>query len=623
MNALGSSVNLKILATVLFLTAACLPAQAGQILTIAVTSNLEGRFSPDEKNQDDTDPLLLIAQGIQAERRAGRADLYLDMGNAFYPGALSKYSMGSVMMDYLEYFGCEASLVSSGDLGIRAESLAFLQEGKKTRLLSANLMKGDARMFAPYVLVPAGGGTVALVGLSSHNARVDVAEERVHNIKLAPESEALGAALAEIRAARPDARVILLSGLGMKDTIALLAAFPGIGLALCGGDGTGALYGGTASRIDLADGRSILCMPDAGGYYLASLELDEKITVRSVVRKEAAPAGPRDMRYLEFTDRLSLWKKKYREEEDIALADTGGREITLDDAKLLALLRERYGAEVAALDKGTLTASTFKGPIRNSDILRGVNQDNAIFIYTLSGDDLRKIMQAADGPELQGIRDDMIAGYPLEAARPYRVASTQAAHARISRILQGDIPYENSWQYVTELLALDLQGEGTVLRDDHAYIERRFRMTVDVVLSNFLDNSLVQRSESLEAPPGKPTETYHKWGMENRIDVTVYNRYHQFIFTPYMLYIKQDELYLQNLLRGTFVYNLNLHEIVKPYHKSQCDTVVRETNGERPVVIRETLGSNFIWKTFSAKLGAGFEKPVHEPVGSPRYGIET
>jgi len=596
---------------------------ARQELTIAVTSNLEGRFSPDEKDQDSTDQLLLIAQGISEERRTRRVDLYLDLGNAFYPGALSRYSMGSVVMDYLEYFGCDASLVSSRDLGIGAESLAFLQEGKRTRLLSSNLMRGEERMFAPYFLVPADGRAVAVIGISSGRTLVDIAEQQVHNIRLAAEKDALAGALAAVRAARPDARVVLLSGLSVRDTVALLAEFREVDLALCGGDSTGELFEGRTSRIDLADGRSLLFMPNAGGYYLAELVLDGAISVKQVVHRNAAPVAYQDERYREFAERLARWKRKYREEEDVELANTGSREVRLSDESLANLLRDRFNAEVAMVEKNTVTALPQRGAFRRSDVQRAVNQDYGIFVFTLTGDELARVMRAADSPVCRGVENDSVAGYRLEPNRSYRVAATQSAHARVAQILARDIPYRNTWQNVSELIAGDIRGPGTVFATDHAYLDRRFRATIDLYFSNFIDNSLVERSESLEAPPGKPSETYRKWGMENRADVAIFNRFHRFAFTPYMLYVRQDEFYLQNLLRGAFVYTFNLHEIVKPYHKSQCDTVVREVYGERPVVIRETAGSNFVWKTFQAKLGAGFEKPVHEPVSSPRYGVEA
>ncbi len=45
--------------------------------------------------------------------------------------------------------------------------------------------------------------------------------------------------------------------------------------------------------------------------------------------------------------------------------------------------------------------------------------------------------------------------------------------------------------------------------------------------------------------------------------------------------------------------------------------------GMRPAFIREIAGASFVYKTFEGKLGAGFERKIHDPVEDPVYGLET
>ena len=148
-------------------------------------------------------------------------------------------------------------------------------------------------------------------------------------------------------------------------------------------------------------------------------------------------------------------------------------------------------------------------------------------------------------------------------------------------------------------------------------------MMVDVWLSNFYDNSSVKKSDDIETPPGKPETTYEKWGLENKIDVTLYNQKHKFVITPYIYFVRQDDYYAQNLLRGTLFYTYNLFPVMKPYHKSQIDTVAKVVHGWRPLLVRETFGAFFETTKLNGKIGIGFEKQIKDPQETLFVGIET
>ncbi len=600
---------------------------AGEI-NLLLTHNLEGRFSLQEKGQDESDPLLVLAQNIIAERRAGKAELYLDLGNAFYPGTLSKYSFGSVMMDYFNYLGCDATLVSSRDLRIGIDNLEFLRKGRKTRLLSTGITRGKQRYFSPYFVYAKNTASVAIIGIPSRKIRFDIAEQDLYGVGLMKDAAALKQVHAEIGQSSVR-HVIALSGLGVRETMTLMNDHPWISIAICGGDYTGELFGGRAGRVDLADGRSIVILTEKSGYYLLSLAVEEGLGVRSLSRKLSAPIGTDNAAYREFANRLILWKRKFRDEEDRVLADIGPDEITAGDRRLMCLSRDRFNAEVALIESGTISPVTMRDGVKTSDILNMVNQDFYLFTFRLSGADLRKVFGADETLLVAGTDGKSVQGYPIVDSRRYRVVAPQAAFERVEQILSRDIVYTNSWMNITDLLMDDLKKQGVFTRDNCDHLDRRFRATVDFYLSNFFDQALVKKGDDMDEPPGQPYETYRQWGLENRIDFTIYNRLHQFIFTPYMLYTvlhtRDDDTYYyqNNLLRGTFVYNLNLHERVKPYHKSQCDTVIKVVDDYRPVVVRETAGANFTGDFVSAKLGLGFEKRVHDPVQIPAYGVEA
>jgi len=624
------AVLILIACIVIMIPGARSPLPAAESLRLIVTSNLEGRFSLTEENQEREDPLLLLAQSLFAERRSGRVDLHLDLGNAFYPGLLSKYSYGALMMDYLDFLSCDATLISSQDLRIGADTLDFLQRDRKTRLLSSNIIRSNKQLFTPYLVHSAGKAKIALMGLSSQRILFDVAEKNLYNIQMENGARILKDALDALE--KDGIRhVIVLSGMGFRETLALCAEHRRIGLALCGGDNKGELFGQNASRVELSDGRTVLALPEGGGYYLLDLLIDSGISVKSAARKPALHTRTDSDAYRDLLNRVSLWKKRFNEEERVVLLDTGNKEFRLDDGKMPFLLCDRFNAELSAVHRNTISPSTHRGAIMHLDLLRAVNQDYNVFVYSLTGAQIESIVGRDEEILVGGIENNRVQGYRLEKSRRYRVASPQPAFERVEQMLGARLPYRNSWETMSDVILADLKGKKSLLREDYGYLERRFRATIDLFVSNFIDNSVVHRGREDETPPGKPGESYRKWGLENKIDLTVYNRYHKITFTPYMNYVllytrEEDEYkfyYQQNLLRGTLLYQLNLHEVVKPYHKSQCDTVVRRVDRRRPVEIRETAGLLFYSEFISGKLGGGFEKKIYDPEGKPYAGLEA
>jgi hypothetical protein len=591
-------------------------------VSILLTSNLQGKFSLDIENQDIADPLLLLAQNVISETDHG-VDLYLDLGNAFYPGVLSKYSMGSVMMDFLDYFSCAAVLVSSKDLQIGTNNLEFLQTNKSVRLLSANIGKETGPIFTPWFEIERQGLRMAILGISSSKIEFDIAEKNLFGYSLIDHQDALATPLAEIKEAGID-HVVLLSGMNLKDTAEMVKANPQIGIALCGGDYTGHFFSTQASRMDLDDGRSVVIVNDTADYFRLELIIDKKIEIASFAPQEARPIPTDDFFYSSFKNRLTLWKEKFIEDETQLIANLNAAEFSVDDERFSQLLRDRFDCEVAIVEDNTINPSSVGHGLKPSDFLTMVNQDYFVFLFSLTGDELTKVNMQQEGLVITGLDSELVRvqGYPLVGNRPYRVAASQPAMRAIMHILRKPIAFTNTWMTVTDLLKEDLKNACIVLRDDYEYLDRRFRTTLDTYFSNFIDNSGVKKGDTIETPAGQSSKTYNKWGLEDKIDLTVYNQDHRFVFTPYMLYSRKDDDYLNNILRGTFLYEYNLHETIRPYNKFRCDTVVEEVDGLRPIVLRETLGISLLYDTFTGKLGIGFEKEVQDPAKAGLYGIE-
>ena len=140
------------------------------------------------------------------------------------------------------------------------------------------------------------------------------------------------------------------------------------------------------------------------------------------------------------------------------------------------------------------------------------------------------------------MRDNKVQGYIVDDKRLYRIVSTQSVYEDVARIVrERNLAYSNHWKSITDTVREDMENGQALIRSDYGYLERRFRGTIDVALSNYLDYADVSRDEKISTPPGQPKSSYTQWGMENMIVFTVYNNLHQFILTPYMNYVELNE----------------------------------------------------------------------------------
>lgn len=596
-------------------------ADAGDVLLV-LTANLGGRFTTAIQNQEAVDPMLILAQSLRRHQQKQSADLLIDLGNAFYPGPLSRYSHGSVMMDFLDYFDFSATLISSQDLNIGVNNLAFLGKGKNTALLSANIRQNGHPVFAPYFTVEIRGKRFAFVGITSSKGFFDIAEKALLDVSLADVDAVLNDALSALDQENIDF-IIVLSGLSQADNLALMQRFPAVSLCISGGDGAGDLYSVKANRVDLDSGRSVISLTRADGFYTLALNAGPRLAIRSLNFQSPAAYPVEDAGYAAFVGRLSLWKLRFAREGLETIAADLLEPIDVDSRKIADMLRDRFGAEVAILEPDAILSQTLSETISYTDILRLVTNDFPLFTYQLTGRELKRILRDPEGLIISGADAGIIQGYPVADNRRYKICSPQSVYDHLAKRLGRDIAYTNTWRTLSDEIRIDLIDERVMARNDFDYLERRFRFLADLAFSNFFDQSEVSRGDEMDNPPGKPAASYRKWGLENKAVLTLYNRDHMFELTPYVFFVRQDDLYLRNLLRGTLLYTYNLNPVARPYCKSQVDTVARSVDGLRPVLIRETIGAQVETEHITGKMGFGFEKQVRDPEEDLFSGIET
>ncbi|MFH2064892.1 MAG: hypothetical protein ABIK15_06830 [Pseudomonadota bacterium] len=589
--------------------------------TFLLTANLQGNFSTSAENQDQEDSMLVMAQALIQEKEKKSGDLMIDLGNAFYPGLLSKFSYGSVMMDYLDYFGFAATLVSSNDLNIGLGNLTFLAQSKKTTLLSANIEKNGQTVFSPYFTSIIKGKQFGFIGITSPKGFLDVAEKQLFEAGFCDIHQILSIHIDRLKAEKTD-YIVLLSGLSYEENFDLMEKHPDISLCISGGDSEGKLFMTSASRVDMDSGRSLVTLTKPDGFYSLTLAMGEKLEVDTLRFTHPSPSPTYSQNYLDFIKRLTLWKSQFASEGNQAVTENFSGQLSLNGHKTAELLRHRFGVEVVLLDKKAISPGMLAGRVTYSDILFIVNDDFPLFTYRISGKELKNAIRDQGNLLAAGIDNGQVQGYPINDKRTYRICSTQKVFERIEKQSDRVISYTNSWKSISDMISEDLKTDQVIAKNDFHYLDRRFGLLVDVSLSNFFEQSDVSRGSMDDVPPGKPTDSYTKWGIEDKIDFTIYNRYHQLILTPYIYFVSKDDDYLQNQLRGTLVYTYNLYPNVKPYHKSQADTVVQDVDGKRPLMFRETAGALFETRYLNGKLGLGFEKQTRDPANELVAGFE-
>ena len=607
---------------------------AQEKLTILFTSNLGGKFNLDLPEQEKTDPMVLAAQSVMHEADRGHT-LFMDLGNAFYPGVLSKYSYGAVVMDFFNYTACKTSLVSSKDLRLGVESLEFLQKESFTKLLAANIMRDDRPVFQPYIIEKTKNHSVAFVGLASKKVLFDVAEKQLYGIAVANEKDVMKKTIAELKE-KSVSHIVLLSGLEYTENMDLLNSFPEISCVIAGGDNKGQALNGHIVYVDTDDGRSILTVPPGKGYCLLSLVLDNNAWVSGFDFRPFAQHRIETQKYKAFLNRVTLWKKQFLQETDKEIINTGGKNLAIDQERMANLLRDKYGAEMALLGKDAVIPFSREGSVSYLDLLSAVNDNFTLYTMRLAGSDLLELKKSLKGQYITGIDDrNTVQGYVVQPKRSYSIVVSQGGYEEIKGILGRDLPHTNTWDTLLDAAVEDLSGRKVLLKDDYKYLDRRFYFLTDIMISLYYDRAAISRTDETPLPVGEPDRSYYKWGIEGKLDFTLYNNLHKFVLIPYINYSRQNKDVQNNLLRSTFLYEINLSRVVSPYHKLMVDTVVTpvadaqemqlygySSKDHRPVHLLQTLGAVITVMRVSGKIGAGYEKSVHDPVEPMVFGFE-
>lgn len=587
-------------------------------VTVYLTANLGGRF-PLDQNFDENE-LLHTAAYLRRAREQNQNVFHFDLGNAFFPGRLSRFSFGSLTADYLQMLRLDAGLVAAGDLNIGAESLDYIRRARGIRLLSANIFRDKTHFFDSFTLIERGGLRIAAVGLTSTRSLVNYAEARYLDLHLESPLTVAAPAIAEAAATKPDLLVVL-SGLPIRDAVALLSKNPQIDVIFCGGDADTRLGHEPIRMIELPDGRRAITMPN--GTSVMRLELAKRGKVWTLSDREIVDvfAGEQKLNLPPtFERRLARWQKSYGLAEDSEAKKLNFTPFKLTPQFAAASLRDGFGCDVAFVEGDDIDTESINTISRARDIRYAIQNDYDIFTFRMSGAALKALYLKNRELVFSGMTEKTVTGYPLRDDVRYRVCATQRGFEIAVPPGDARAKHKNQWLGLSDSIARTVE-EGVT--DPDAKADSRFRFLTTLNLSNIYETGAVSNASRIDTPPGQPIDSYFKWGLENDVNFTVYNRRHAFSFNPYIFYVRQVDQIVRNLLRGDITYTYNTEWFIRPYQKNRIDTVVVPVNGLRPSFLRETVGAEFSWKFFTGRLGGGLEKEILDPVNDPNWGIES
>ncbi len=590
-------------------------------LKIFLTSNLEGRFSFSINEKSDS--LLRIGESIYSERKKAES-LHIDLGNAFYPGALSKYSYGAVVFDFFDSINCNASLVSSGDLRLGVENLKFQLKEKFTKLVSANICQSGSTVFKPYFIHSFDNKKIAFIGLTSTKTRFDIAEKKINKIQLKPAKEVLKLLLEELSEKNVDS-IIILSGMETSENIEFLTEFKAVDLIISGGDNRGDLFASSVERINFSDGRSLLTATNSLGYYILTICGDSNF-IESFEFKTVDEKKKPAYHFEQFRRVLDIWKFRFSKEKSGEFLKID-QKVVLENKKLAHLLRDKFKCDIAVVSPVTVKQTEFNNIIFTSDLMNIIYDEYNIFSYKLLGAEIISLLKDNSTFVNSGLIGQKVKGYAVKSKEYYKIVSTQVVFEDIEKKINRKLGYKNHWTNISDLLVDDIKNKKIILKNNYSYLDNRFSGKLAIKFENIFYNTEVDKDEESNTPAGMPGESYQKWGYKNKMIFDVYNQFHFFSFEPYIYYLKEayedDTEYRHNLLRGTFIYKYNMSDSLKPYNKFQYDTVVKRTENGKPTEIRETMGADLTFSHFNLKTGLGFEKKIKDDAKDIEYGIEN
>lgn len=476
--------------TILFALAALLAAgcttppaaRAPLQLTILHTNDHHGRFWPNAEGEYGLAARKTLIDRVRAEvAAAGGHTLLLDGGDVNTGVPESDLQDAEPDFKGMDRLGYDAMAVGNHEFDKPPEVLARQRQWVGFPLLSANVYRGEQRLFEPYRIFERGGYRIAVMGLTTDDTPRMVLPDHVAGIRFRKPADEAAQLVPQLRARAdmviaathlghyPDGR----HGVNAPGDVEMARAVPGIDL-IVGGHSQNPVCMLAENRRDPSYLPGQPCAPDRQngawivqahewGKYLgrADFMIDGgrvellRYQLLPVNLKRRLPDGQRAL-YTEAIAEdsgLRAFLQPFHEAGQGRLSVTiGAADGVLDGDRarvrqqptnlgtfIARAMMDRTGADLALMNSGGVRDSLPAGPITYRDVLKVQPFANTVGVVTLTGAELLDYLGAAARmtpgaggfPQTAGVQlrmaggrlvDARVAGQPIDPQRRYRLS---------------------------------------------------------------------------------------------------------------------------------------------------------------------------------------------------------
>jgi 2',3'-cyclic-nucleotide 2'-phosphodiesterase (5'-nucleotidase family) len=194
----------------------------GRARTVSIfhTTDLHGRIMPTSTYEglDDVGGLARCATCIRQWRKESPHSLTVDVGDLVQGTPESLRNGGRLMVDLLDRLGYDAWTLGNHDFDWGPEKTEGMLAASRPTVLTANLEKGGAaagkldgawKNVRPWTVREVGGFRIGLIGLITPGLPFWLPPDTLGGVTPLDPLEVLGRAVAEVRAEKPDAIVVM------------------------------------------------------------------------------------------------------------------------------------------------------------------------------------------------------------------------------------------------------------------------------------------------------------------------------------------------------------------------------------------------------------------------------
>jgi 2',3'-cyclic-nucleotide 2'-phosphodiesterase (5'-nucleotidase family) len=370
------------------------PPGAGDTLTVTVlhSNDLYGQLTRRPLDGGLAGGMAPRVHLIRRVKAGGRV-LLLDAGNTLGPAPLSASDRGESMIELMRMAGYDAMLPANHEFNYGLDTLRRLREVGGFPFLGANIAGADT-LIQPALVVEAGGPRIGVIGLISPEVATLTNPRRVSDLTFKDPVAAAKEALKTLSDRRVDC-VILLAHMREEEAMKLAHRVEGVDLVVAGGYYSVGLTDQMPTSIRLGNGVRIVAAPGYGdglgrvdirfaprpdGGYRAISTLESQLAVDASV-----PDDPE----------AALLIARLEQSYAAAFNDTLGylRVDTPDgQAALIAqLIQAHTGTEIGLINRGAVEPVDTGRPLLRGDVDRLIRFPDRLVTMTLTGAQLRAL----------------------------------------------------------------------------------------------------------------------------------------------------------------------------------------------------------------------------------------